>query len=151
MAVWKAFRSRRHVTIASDGRLKQGVGTFGWKIVTKAGESLFTGSGPVDGPYDTANSTRSELGGFTAPLLLCASLARFWGMSHRCRYTWLTDSKVAISRVQMITRPTNQPSRYPDDIDYYTAIRELHQSLGSRRLRIKWVKGHQDEQSDYLD
>jgi hypothetical protein len=44
---------------------------------------------------------------------------------------------------------TNQPRRYPDDVDYVTAIRELHKSLGGRKLHCRWVKGHQDGQYDY--
>lgn len=147
--IWKAFRSRRRLTIASDGGLKHKIGTFGWKIVDKSGKSLFSGSGPVDGPTDIANSTRSELGGLTCPLLLCASLARYWGLSHRCRYSWCTDSKAAISKVTFVTRVSYHPRRYPDEVDYVTAIRELHKSLGGRKLHCKWVKGHQDEHIDY--
>ena len=147
--VWKAFRSRQRLTIASDGGLRHRIGTHGWKIVDKNGITLFSGSGPVDGPIDIANSTRSELGGLTAPLLLCASLARFWGLSHRCKYIWSTDSKAAIGKVIFITRYTNQPRRYPDEVDYVTAIRELYKSLGGRRIKCHWVKGHQDERTSY--
>lgn len=147
--VWKAFRSRRRVTIASDGGLRHGIGTLGWKIVNQHGIPLFSGSGPIDGPPDNANSTRSELGGLAAPMLLCASLARFWGMSHRCKYKWLTDSKAAISKVTFIIRSSKRPRQYPDNIDFHTAIRELHQSLGGRRLKIKWVRGHQDDRIPY--
>ena len=148
--VWRAFRSRRRITIASDGGLKHGIGTYGWKIVDRANNPLFSGSGPVDGPHDIGNSTRSELGGLTAPLMLCISLARFWGLAHRCRYKWLTDSKAAISRVEFITRNSYTPRTYPDDLDYITAIHEIHKSLGGRRLRkIKWIKGHQDDDNDY--
>jgi ribonuclease HI len=147
--VWKAFRSRRRLTIASDGGLKHKIGTFGWKIVDKHGITLFSGSGPVDGPLDIANSTRSELGGLTAPLLLCASLARYWGLSHRCKYIWSTDSKAAIGKVTFITRSTNQPRQYPNEVDYVTAIRELHKSLKGRKLKCNWVKGHQDDRAPY--
>jgi hypothetical protein len=51
----------------------------------------------------------------------------------------------------MTIRPTFKPRRYPDDIDYVTAIRELYQSLGGRHMRTKWVKGHQDDQYAYQD
>ena len=78
----QAFQSRRHITIASDGGLRKGIGTLGWKIVEKGrcgrgDRSLFEGSGPVDGPTDIANSTRSELGGLVPPFLY----ARHW---HPC-------------------------------------------------------------------
>ena len=131
------------------------VGTFGWKIVTgqrsAAAEitTLFEGSGPVDGPRDIANSTRSELGGLVAPLLLCSSLAKFWGLRHKCRLRWLTDSKAAISRVEFITQHNHQPTRrVPNDIDYVTAIRSLHKSLGLK-FKPEWVKGHQDDRVEY--
>ena len=102
--VWRAFRSRRRITIASDGGLKHQVGTFGWKIVDRFSTTLFSGSGPINGPADIGHSTRSELGGLTAPLLFCVSLSKFWGLAHRCRYTWLTDSRAAISKVTFITQ-----------------------------------------------
>ena len=84
--IWRAFRSRRCITIASDGGLCKRLGTFGWKIVTidKLTDTFFVtlyeGSGPVDGPQDIANSTRSKFGGLVAPLLLCTSLAAYWGL-----------------------------------------------------------------------
>ena len=149
LQIWRAFRSRQSITIASDGGLKHRLGTHGWKIVARQGRTLFSGSGPVDGPCDISHSTRSELGGLTAPLLLVSSLARFWGIHHRCRYNWITDSKAAISRVTIITTSKYSLRRYPDDVDYVTAIQELHRSLGGRKLRPFWVKGHQDENQDY--
>jgi ribonuclease HI len=151
LQIWRSFRSRQRITIASDGGLKHRMGTQGWKIVSRSQHTLFSGSGPVDGPFDISHSTRSELGGLTAPLLLVQSLAKFWGLNHKCRYRWLTDSKAAISRVTIITTPNFSPRRYPDDVDYVTAIRELHRSLGGRKLRPMWIKGHQDEDKSYDD
>ena len=149
LEIWRAFRSRQRMTIASDGGLKDQLGTHGWKIVDRTGRTLFSGSGPVDGPYDISHSTRSELGGLTAPMLLASSLAKFWGIHHKCRYRWLTDSKAAISKVTLITTRHFTPRRYPDDVDYVTAIQELHSSLRGRRLKTTWVKGHQDDGRDY--
>ena len=153
--IWRDFRSRRRLVIASDGGLRKGVGTFGWKIVLRQPSAsadnemtLFEGSGPVDGPSDIANSTRSELGGLTAPLLLCSSLATFWGLRHKCRLRWLTDSKAAISRVDFITKKSYRARKAPEDIDYVSAIKALHKSLGLH-LSTEWVKGHQDERTDY--
>jgi hypothetical protein len=65
------------------------------------------------------------------------------------RYTWLTDSKAAISKVTFILRPSHTPRQYPDDVDFVTAIRELHRTLGSRAIKCKWVKGHQDDDMAY--
>ena len=141
LQIWRAFRSRQRITIASDGGLKDRRGTHGWKIVSRSGHTLFSGSGPVDGPLDISHSTRSELGGLTAPLLLVTSLAKFWGIHHKCRYRWLTDSKAAISKVTVVTTTKYIPRRYPDDVDFITAIKELHTTLGGRKLKTQWIKG----------
>ena len=149
LQIWRAFRSRQRITIASDGGLKDRRGTHGWKIVSRSGQMLFSGSGPVDDPIDISHSTRSELGGLTAPLLLVMSLAKFWGIHHKCRYRWLTDSKAAISKVTVVTTTKYIPRRYPDDVDFITAIKELHTTLGGRKLKTTWIKGHQDEDKTY--
>ena len=84
VAVWREFRSKRRILIASDGGLKGRFDTFGWTISSK-GIVLFEGAGPVDGPFDLLHSTWCELGGFAAPLLLLATIGDFWGLQHRCR------------------------------------------------------------------
>jgi hypothetical protein len=139
--------------IASDGGLKDRTATFGWKIVDRGSGTtddvpLFEGSGPVDGPFDITSSTRSELGGLIAPLLLCVSLAAHWGLRHKCRIRWLTDSKAAISRVEFLTRRFHRTTKAPEDHDYMTAVRELSRSLG-RRLKTEWINDHQDERTPY--
>ena len=146
--MWKAFRSKQRLTIASDGSLLPAAGTFGWKITTSKHVTLFFGSGPIDGPIDIGSSTRSELGGFTGPLLLVTILARFWGLRHKCKFTWLVDSKVAINRVQLVTIKDYRPSKQPDNIDLLSTIRELHREL-RRPLKAQWIKSHQDNDRDY--
>ena len=83
LEVFRAFRSKRRLEIVSDGSLASNIGTFGWHIIQAPSLILFEGTGPVDGIIESANSTRSELGGFAAPLLLVAAISRFWGLPHR--------------------------------------------------------------------
>jgi hypothetical protein len=105
--IWRAFRARKRLIIASDGSLMEKVGTFGWKITTDKHLPLFEGSGPVDGPSKLGCSTRSELGGFTTPLLLVTVLvARHWRLQHRCSFKW-----IAVSQVAAINRVTWSPKR----------------------------------------
>ena len=54
--IWKAFRSRRRLHLATDGGLLTQKGTHGW-IISTENKSLFQCSGPVDGPSDTSSST----------------------------------------------------------------------------------------------
>jgi hypothetical protein len=146
--VWRAFRSRKRLTIASDGSLREDAGTFGWKLTTQNYTTLFHGYGPVDGPMEIGSSTRSELGGFTAPLLLVTVLARHWGLRHRCTFRWLADSKVAINRVTFVTRKDHSPTKQPDNSDYLSTIKDLFREL-RRPLKTKWIKSHQDGKMSY--
>ncbi|KAI2505458.1 hypothetical protein MHU86_8981 [Fragilaria crotonensis] len=123
-------------------------GTFGWKLTTRNHHVLFQGYGPVDGPIEIGSSTRSELGGFTAPLLLVTVLARHWGLRHRCKFRWLADSEVAINRVTFVTRKDYSPTKQPDNSDYLTTITELFREL-RRPMLTKWIKSHQDGKISY--
>ena len=57
--VWRAFRSRKRITIISKGILWEEAGTFGWKVTTMTNKVLFQGCGPVDGPNETGSSISS--------------------------------------------------------------------------------------------
>jgi hypothetical protein len=61
--IWRTFRSKKRVTIVSDGGLADEIGTFGWKLIGASNETLYAGAGPIDGPPELGSSTRSELGG----------------------------------------------------------------------------------------
>jgi ribonuclease HI len=149
--IWKSYRSReQQIDIISDGGLAEQFGTFGWKIVTAGGDTvLYNGSGPIDGPSKVGSSTRSELGGFTAPLLLSTTLAQYWGLRHRCHFTWTTDSKAAISKVTISTAQAAQHNqRYPARSDNVTTIQELKKEL-RHLIKMQWIKGHQDDDKPY--
>ena len=120
--VWRAFRSKERLYIASDGGLYESQGTFGWVISTSK-HVLFQCGGPVDGPFDTSHSTRSELCGFASALLLIASLARNWGIRHRCSFRWISDSKSAILRVYKTNRREGVAGKQPYDSDILSMIR----------------------------
>ena len=76
LQVWRAFRSKARLHLASDGGLSTKSATHGW-ILSSGKHVLFTCSGPVDGPLDSNSSTRSELGGCASALLLLSSLKVF--------------------------------------------------------------------------
>ena len=146
--VWRAFRDKKScLEIVTDGSLAESVGTFGWRILRPPNLILFQGSGPIDGPRELGTSTRSELGGFAAPLLLVAAIARFWGIRHSCKFRWIVDSTAAISKVEMVTRHGARPRQQPNNIDFLSMISALHAEL-QRPLSITWVKGHQDSDSN---
>ncbi|KAI2496069.1 hypothetical protein MHU86_18441 [Fragilaria crotonensis] len=97
LQVWRAFRLKARLHLASDGGLSETSATHGWTLNTGK-YVLFTCSGPVDGPFDTNSSTRSELGGCASALLFLSSLQNLWGLKHRCSFKWYSDSRSAISR-----------------------------------------------------
>lgn len=71
-------------------------------------------------------------------------LSQFWGIRHKCRFTWLCDSKAAISRVRHYA--TRHPSRrMPNDADLISLIR-THLASIKCHFKHRWIKGHQDSQ-----
>ena len=145
--VFRAFRSRRKLHVASDGGLSDEGATHGW-ILSTGKHVLFKCSGPVDGPVVTNTSTRSELGGCASALLLLVSLSTNWGMRHRCSFRWYTDSRSAINRINRFARRTSRPRGMPSDVDLISII-----STSLRQLRrpfiSNWVKAHQDSVAAY--
>ena len=140
--VWKAFRSRRRLHLATDGGLFAQQGTHGW-ILSTGTTSLFQCSGPVDGPLDTSSSTRSELAGYASALLLIRALSTFWQTRHKSKLHWYCDSKSAISRVRRYALRRSIATRMPQDADLISIIRSCHLDLRCT-IRSHWVKGHQD-------
>ena len=117
------------ITIVSKGILWEEAGTFGWRLTTLKNKVLFQGSGSVDGPSETCSSIRSELGGFTAPLLLVTTLAQHWGLRHRCKFRWLAESKAAINQVRTVIQKDYSPTTQPDNSDYLSTIKVLSSQL----------------------
>jgi hypothetical protein len=147
LQVWRAFRSRERLAIASDGGLDGQHGTFGWVLATKK-MTIFECGGPVDGPYDTISSTRSELAGFASALLFITAIYRHWGIRHQCTFKWITDSKASLSRVIKMVRKRSVIGRLPHNSDLLTLIRSLMME-NRRMIVLSWVKGHQDRLKAY--
>ena len=145
--IFKAFRSKIKLHVASDGGLHNNSATHGWVISTGT-EVLYQGSGPVDGPLESHTSTRSELGGCASVLLLLTSLSKIWGTKHRCTFTWYTDSRSAISRVLKFSRRRSSRRRMPPDVDLLTIISDCIKEL-RRSFKAKWIKAHQDRVVSY--
>ena len=121
-------------------------GTFGWTISTSKNLTLYEGSGPVEGPREVANSTRCELAGLVAPLLLLNLLARQWGTRFRGKFRWVCDSQAAILNVERHTNMGHIGRGQPPNADLLVQIRASKVELGSR-IRPKWIKGHQSPQT----
>ncbi|KAI2501729.1 hypothetical protein MHU86_12735 [Fragilaria crotonensis] len=148
LQIWRAFRSKEKLYIASDGGLDGGAGTHGWVLATRKCV-LFRCSGPVDGFVSAESSTRSELAGCASSLLLVTAFSRMWGLRHRCSFVWITDSKAAISRIRKYALAAQySPARMPDDADLISLISQLLREL-RRPFRPDWVKGHQDTLQSY--
>ena len=142
-ALWEECQKKQTLTIATDGGLKGRKGTFGWLVSAPNETMLAEGAGPVDGPFDAANSTRCELGGYAASLIFISLLHNLWGKRHKCDFRWVTDSKAAISKVEHQTTKTTKKMRQPSNADYLGIIKAETSSL-RRRFRPVWVKGHQN-------
>lgn len=148
LQVWRAMRSREKLHLATDGGLLGTTSTHGWVLATSKLILVFTGAGPVDGPFDLASSTRSELGGLAASLVFIVAISRHWGLRHNASFKWYADSKAAISRVNKFARSQKHATRMPHDTDLLSLIRSLLKEL-RRPFKPLWVKGHQDKTRSY--
>jgi hypothetical protein len=146
LQVWRAFRSKSRLHLASDGGLSTHAATHGWTLSTGK-QVLFTCSGPVDGSKDSYSSTRSELGGCASALLFLSRLTVFWGLKHRCSFNWYTDSRSAISRFHKYCG-RRRFIRMPPDADLLSIISSSLRIL-KRSFRPIWVKAHQDASISY--
>ena len=148
--IWRTFRSKKRLEIISDEGLKDSKGTFGWKIILPDRTTLFHGAGPVDGPKESESSTRSELFGLAAPLLIITCLFRWWGLRHNCKLRWLVDSTAAIKQTKTARRHRRVSRYQPDNVDVLALIRKLLREI-KRPMTIDWIKGHQDDKTPYDD
>jgi hypothetical protein len=123
--VWQMFRSQKWLTIVSKGILWEEAGTFGWKLTMPTHKVLFHGYGPVDGTNKTESCIRSKIGGHTAPFLLVRTLARHWGLRHRCKLRWLAESKAVFNQGWMVIQKDLSPTKQPDNSDYPSTIKDL--------------------------
>ena len=147
LQISRAFRSKSRLHLASDGGLGDDSATHGW-ILSTGKVVLYKCSGPVDGPFDTNSSTRSELGGCASAILFPSSLSTFWGYRHRCTFRWYTDSKSAISRFNRFCGRGRRPHRMPPDADLLSIISSCRRKLRRPFIPI-WVKAHQDDTIAY--
>jgi hypothetical protein len=137
LKIWRAFRSKARLHLASDGGLGDNSATHGWLLSTGK-EVLFQCSGPVDGPLDTNSLTRSALGGCASSLLLLSSLSTFWGIRHRCSFRWNIDSASAISRFHKFCGHSQRSTRMPPDSDLLSIIASCRRQL-KRPFTPHWV------------
>ena len=112
-------------------------------MIALGSKILFRGSGPVDGPVDTASSTRSELWAYASSLSFIDCLSKFWGIRHKCRFIWHCDSKAALSRVRKHATRSSFRRKMPPDCDLISLILSFSTSI-KRNIRRCWVRGHQD-------
>lgn len=96
----------------------------------------------MDCPRDVAISTRCEIAGFAAPMILLTLLARHWGTKYKCKFRWVCDSKAALSNVNKHTKGHDHRRWQPENVDLLSQIRAMKSELGIR-VPQKWVKGHQ--------
>jgi hypothetical protein len=129
-------------TFATDGGLKGQRGTFGWLISSSTNVILYEGAGPVDGPFDSSSSTRSELGGYAAVLLFHSLLCSIWNMAPTRSYRWICDSKAALSNSARVIDSNRIIKGQPNNADYLGIIKE-HTKEFAQPIEPVWVKGHQ--------
>ena len=145
---------------ASDGSVRlQSQGSFGWVLSTDQGIQVATGMGPARGPRPS--SYRAEGYGLLSILRFLIRIAEFTGRTHAPWIgTLVTDSQSVLKTLAGRDEKFNAVDE-PVSIDGTTVVLdvlcpdwdiliEIQMALSQLPgLRLKYVKGHQDDKIPY--
>jgi hypothetical protein len=111
---------------------------------------LIRGAGPVDGVPSVLSSTRAELFGIAAPILLLFHFMKFHQIESKSKCVKSIDNRAAISWVNQTQHKQSHQQRYSNDIDIVTVIIDTMKE-STLRHQLRWVKAHQDDKKPYKD
>ena len=137
----KLFRARKWPYVATDGGLLNTQGTHGW-VISNGTTVLFRCAGPVDGSFDISSPTRCKVSRYASALLFIDHPSRFWGIPNKCRFTWISDSKAALSCGRRFA--THFPSRRMPTVAVLLSIIWTHLASIKCICKHRCSKGHQD-------
>lgn len=113
-------------------------------------EILATGAGMVDAEAHQLESTRAELSGMLAPLTIIHDLLALEKRKLRAKLTFLCDNESAVKSLQQILdRELIAKDLRENNTDLKCEIRHwISKSTEAKRVAVKWVKSHQDENEE---
>ncbi len=149
-----ALHKNKVFEIAPDGGLNASRGTFG--VVLAVGEEVkWECACPTDGNPSTANSKRSEIGGYASSLEMLLLLLRLISHSYSRPFksrmtvhTWI-DNDGAVGHLNRLLQSCRPSRRYPNNQDLLSHIKWLWTKLPRVDWKVEWVKGHQDTQRPF--
>ncbi len=101
----------RDLLIGGDGSVKNKLGTYGYKLQLKTGDSI-TGSGKAFGSKAGMSSLRAEHHGEIAILLILTGLCTYFNITNR------PDSHIHIDNKEVVDRGTKQMEQRKKLRDY---------------------------------
>jgi ribonuclease HI len=146
----ECLADNRPLRAASDGSLDPiaTLSSFGWQLLGN-GNVLVRGAGPVDGVPDLLSSTRAELFGASAVLEFLFHFCSFFNLeSSTSKVLLWIDNKAAIHKVNRTRKVGAKRRRLSHDADIISQITDRLDRL-SLKIRLKWVKSHQDKSTPY--
>ena len=144
--------SNRNLWSGSDGSLDQEskLASFGWLILGN-GNILVQGVGPVDGISDLLSLTQAELFGIAAKIEFLYQFCRYSNISvTKSQLVAFVDNRAAIKRVNHTHGKHSMRQRICHNVDIITHISDRLDEM-SLRIRLKWVKSHQDKKKLYSE
>lgn len=144
------LREGKRLRIGSDGSLNpdSGMGSFGWLLIGKD-QVLVEAQGPVDGAVDHLSSTRTELFGIGSAGVLLSAFCQYHGIDDTTSKAILhVDNRASITRVKRMQKKYARRKRMGHDADILACIEATMKELPVR-LKLAWVKGHQDKETPY--
>ena len=132
---------------AGDGSVRHQRSGQAWTLVdVMSEEKIITGVAKVNGIGSEQSSTRAELFGIMASVSLVEYVTKKYNLSSGSVDIY-TDSKVSISKISTKRQvSTKDVCKLDNDIAFEVQSRIKKSPI---RIKVLYVKGHQDEQDDY--
>ena len=136
----------KKVTIASDGGVTDGTGSFGW-ILAINDTVIAKARGPAEGSKDLMHSFRAEGYGMLSATTFISELDAFFSLPATIKWEFLLDSESLMKRLDTHKQPI-LPMNFPLATDY-DVTQAVHCQLAYIDHTITHVKSHQDDNSPF--
>ena len=144
-----SWKSGSNIRIGTDGGLKNNLGTTG--IVIEMEDDTSVKLTAMSAEYcnkGTLHSTREELRAILAAEMIIQRCGDLWGKECNRKITFICDSKIALSEVEIDSTKWKKRDFMGPEIDLIMSIDALKVENDNIRRIYQWEKAHQKQVDD---
>jgi hypothetical protein len=142
------MEKHKYLLAVSDGSVKFHDMSFGWILATPTGERLAAAAGPCNG---RGNSLRAEGAGMLSVTMFIALIIKYLEVE-TMKIVFISDNLELIKRLKA-HKHYNDP--YPNETlkSEFDVTEQIYRTTETYGIKAsyKWVKGHQDKNTPYMD